>query len=263
MMMMRKGQVTVFIIIGVILAALIIFSFVFKENLMEQASKIEITKGLTMTREARKVQSDMQVCMKDVTELGIIVMGLQGGYTTLSPRIQYSTESQTVLNYVPYEGTAYSYFKGKNLVPTKETMEKQLANFITTYVTACELKYEDLEVTYGKANSVVGIQDKKIVLNVNMDVKVKKEETASGFKKITAELPVRLGTMQSIANQIVDKQIKTSEEELCVSCIARIAAQNGMTVDVNKMGDDIFYSLNDENSKVAGYYYTFMMANKF
>jgi hypothetical protein len=262
-MIMRKAQVTVFIIIGVILVALISLSFAFKDSILEQAGKFEITKGLAMSAEARKVQSDMQVCMKDVTELGLIVMGLQGGYTTLTPRVQYSTESQTVLNHVPYEGTAYSYFKGKNLVPTKETMGKQLATFITTYVTACEPKYEDLEVTYGKASSVVGVQDKKIVLNINMDVKIKKGETESGFKQITTELPVRLGTMQSVVNQIVDKQIKTSEEELCVSCIARIAAENGMTVDVNKMGDDIFYSLNDENSKVAGYYYTFMMANKF
>lgn len=263
MMIMRKAQVTVFVIIGLILVALISLSFAFKESILEQAGKFEITKGLTMSAEARKVQSDMQGCVKDVTELGLIVMGLQGGYTAMNPRIQYTTETQTFLNYVPYEGTAYLYFKGQNLVPAKETMEKQLASFITIYMTACESKYKDLEVTYGKASSVVGIQKEKITLNINTDVKVKKGTAESGFKKITLELPVRLGTIQNVANQIVDKQIKVSEDELCVSCIARIAAENDMTVDINKLGDNVFYSLNDEKSKVVGYEYTFTIANKF
>ena len=205
----------------------------------------------------------MKGCVKDVTELGLVVMGLQGGYTAMNPRIQYTTETQTFLNYVPYEGTAYLYFKGQNLVPTKEVMEKQLANFITTYMTACEKEYTDLEVTYGKASNVVGIQKEKITLAVNTDVKVKKGTAENGFKKITLELPVRLGTIQNVADQIIDKQIKVSEDELCVSCIARIASENGMTVDINKLGDNIFYSLNDERSKVVGYEYTFTIANKF
>lgn len=259
---MRKAQVTAFVIIGIILVALVLLSFAFKDSIMEQASKFELTKGLAMSTEARKIQSDMKGCVKDVTELGLIVIGLQGGYTELSSRVQ-ATDTQIIMEDIPYEGTAYSYFKGTNQVPTKEVMEKQLAKFVTSYMTACEPKYEGLEVTYGRADSIVSIQKEKLTLNVNIDVKVKKGTAESGFKKITLELPVRLGTIQNVVNQIVDKQIKVSEEELCVSCIARIAAENDMTVDITKIGDDIFYSLNDEKSKVVGYEYTFMMANKF
>jgi len=260
---MKKAQVTIFVIIGLILVALISISLVFKENILEQDGKFEITKGLTMTAEARKVQSDMQGCVKDVTELGLIVMGLQGGYTEINPRIQYTTETQTYLNHVPYEGTAYLYFKGQNLVPTKDVMGKQLANFITTYMSFCEKEYTGLEVNYGKPTSTVGIKEEEITLTINTDVKIKKGTTESGFKKLTLNIPVRLGKIQNVANQIVDKQIKVSEEEICVSCIARIAEENDMTVDINKLGDNIFYSLNDENSKVVGYDYTFTIANKF
>lgn len=259
---MRKGQVTLFVIIGLILVVLIALSFAFKESILNQASKFEITKGLAMSTEARKVQSDVQGCVKEVAELGIIVMGLQGGYTSLDTRVQY-TNTQTVLDYVPYYGTAYSYFKGKKLVPTKEVMEKQLASFVTTHAFLCEKKYEDLEIDYGETNTLVTVQEEKIQLNLNIDVKVKKGTVTSGFKNLKIELPIRLGTIRTVANEIVDKQIKVSEEELCVSCIARIAAENGLTVDINKVGGDIFYSVNDERSKIEGYEYTFMMANKF
>lgn len=260
--MMRKGQITIFVIIGLILAVLILLSFVFKESILEQASKFEITKGLTMSTEARRIQSEMQGCIEDLTNLGLIVMGLQGGYSTLNPRIKY-TDTQTVIGYIPYYGTAYLYFKGQNLVPTKEMMEKQLADFVTSNIVTCESEYKDVEVTYGEASSIAVIQEEKIRLDVNMDVKVKKEAAESGFKTITINVPVRLGAIQDVASNIIDKQIKVSEEEICISCIARIAAENDMTVDVNKIGEDIFYSLTDEKSRIAGYEYTFLIANKF
>ncbi len=260
--MMRKGQVTMFVIIGLILVLLVLFSIVFKDSILEQASKFEVTKGLAMNTEARKVQSEMQECVKNLVDLGLIVMGMQGGYATLDTRIKY-TETQTVVNYIPYYGTAYLYFKGQNLVPTKEMMEKQLASFVASNIATCENEPIGLEVTYGEANSLAVIQEEKIKLDINMDVKIKKGTIESGFKTIAINVPVRLGTIQSTANEIIDKQIKTSEEEICMSCISRIAAENDMTVDINKIGDDIFYSLNDEKSKIAGYEYTFLIANKF
>lgn len=259
---MKKGQITIFVIIGLILAVLIILGFVFKDNIIKQVSKVEIAKGLTMSREARKVQSDMEGCLKEVSELGLVVLGLQGGYTILDSRVHY-TDTSTTLNFIPYSGTAYSYFKGQNLVPTKEVMEKQLASFIVSDMFSCENKYKDFEVNYGEPNALVSIQEEKIKVDLEMDIKIKKDTTESGFKNVRIDLPVRLGTIQAMADKLVEKQIKTSEEDLCVSCISRIAEENDIEVDVNKINEDIFYSLTDRNSKVANYDYIFMIANKF
>lgn len=258
---MKKGQVTLFVIIGLVLAALIILSFIFKENIAEQASKIGL-KQLMMSQEAKKVQSDMQACIQDVAELGLITMGLQGGYSTIDSRVLH-TETQTKINYVPYDGTAYSYFKGQNLVPTKEIMEKQLAYFVTSNIGTCENPYEDMEVNYGKTTALATLQKEKISLNVNTEVKVKKGTTESGFKSVTLSIPVRLGTVQNVANEIVTKQIKISEEEICVSCIARIAAENDVEVEINKVGEDVFYLVTDEKSRIADTNFMFVLANKF
>lgn len=259
---MRKGQITVFVIIGLILVALIALSFGFKEQIMEQASRIEVTKGLTMSKEARDVQSDMQSCLTELAEFGLVVMGLQGGYTDLGTRVQY-TDTTAKMNYIPYFGTAYLYYKGQNLVPTKEMMEKQLSDFITTGSGMCEKQYPGLEVDYGRIKASTEIKDDKIKLNLNLDVKVKKEERESGFKNVKTEVPVRLGIIQSVVDEIIDQQIRISEEELCISCITRIAAQNGMEVDIDRVGNDIFYAVTDEKSEIAEGSYMFLLANKF
>lgn len=259
---MKKGQVTVFVIIGLILLAAVISLIAFKEEIVKQADKISLTKGIMMSQEARKVQSDTEECTKDLAELGLIVMGMQGGYSIIDSRVQY-TDTHTVFQYVPYIGTAYAYYKGQNLAPTKEIMETQLALFITETMLACHTTYKDIDVTYGNPVTTASIQNDKIMLNIDMDVKVKKGETESGFETLTVELPVRLGKVQEVTGEIIDKQIKVSEEEVCISCIARIAAENDMEVSISKVGEDIFYSLTDKKSKVLGYDYNFMIANKF
>lgn len=262
MMIMKKAQITIFVIIGLILVALISLSLVFKESILEQAGKFEITKGLAMSTEARKVQSETQQCVSQLAELGLIVLGLQGGYFIIDERVQH-TETQTVYEQIPYTGTAYVYFKGQNLVPTKELMGKQLAYFITGAMPVCHNTYDGLEVTYGNPITTADISDNEVKLNVNMDVKVKKGEAESGFKTVTVNLPVRLGKIQEVSQEIVKNQITVSKDEVCVSCVARIAAENDMEVGISKIGDDVFYSLVDKKSNVIGYDYNFMLANKF
>lgn len=259
---MRKGQVTVFVIIGLVLVSLIALSIAFKEEIMEQASKIEITKVLTMSKEARTVQSDMENCLTELAEFGLAVMGLQGGYTTLGTRIHH-TETTSKMNYLPYFGTAYLYYKGQNLVPTKEMMEKQLSNFMTTGIGMCEKEYTGLEIDYGEVRVSTNIQEDEIKFSLDMDVKVKKGDRESGFKNAKAEVPVRLGTIRNVLDDIIDQQIKVSEEELCISCIARVAADNGMEVDIDRIGDDIFYTVTDEQSEITGGAFIFLLANKF
>ena len=53
MIIMKKAQVTILVIIGLILVALISLSFAFKESILEQAGKFELTKGLAMSTEAK------------------------------------------------------------------------------------------------------------------------------------------------------------------------------------------------------------------
>lgn len=259
---MKKGQITIFIIIGMIIAALIMISFIFKDSIVEQAKKVEVTKGLVMSKEARKVQSEMESCITNLAGTGLVVLGLQGGYTALDTKTHY-TDTKTTIRYIPYSGTAYHYFKGQNLVPTKEVMEKQIASFIEDYSLVCEPQYPGLEVDYGNLDVLVNVEDDEVKINVNSAVKVKKEEKESGFNTLRTEVPVRLGTMQGLVNDIVDKQIKVSDEELCISCISRIAAENDVEVSIDKVGNDIFYMVTDDNSKILGGEFIFLLANKF
>lgn len=260
--MMKRGQATVFIILGAIVLALIVLLYSFRENIVEEASKIEITRTIAMGEEAREVQADMEGCVKGVAELGLVVMGLQGGYATMGQKTRH-TNTGTRVDYVPYEGTAYLYFQGQKLVPTKESMEKQIINFTITNMAICEKQYTDIDVTYGKMNGIAKVYDEKVSFEFDTDVKVRKGERESKIKTIDFQIPVRLGLIQKAASSIVSEQIKTSKTSVCMSCITRIASENDLEIGIDRVGEDIIYTITDKKSKIGNMDYVFMFANKF
>ncbi|MFH1331990.1 MAG: hypothetical protein ABIH63_01770 [archaeon] len=259
---MKKGQITLFVILGAVLLILILLVFTFRETLMEQATKVGIPTTIAMSKEAKEVQNEMTRCLRNSAETGLITMALQGGYVMFDPKTPY-TEATTTMYYIPYVGTAYLYYKGKNMVPTKETMERQLEGYITANLEICEKDYSGLEVEYGDYDTSVTIEENQVSIDINTKVSVTKEETTSSFRDIYIEVPVRLGGLRDITNQIVEEQVKTGKEGICLSCISRIAANNDVEISIDRVGEDVFYMLTDQKSKLAGENYIFIMANQF
>ncbi len=258
---MKRGQLTLFMIIGIVLVVLVALAVVFREQIA-QTTKTGITGTLAMSKEAREVQQDMTACVKELAETGLILIGVQGGYAEMSDNIMH-TNTRTKIGYIPYQGTAYMYYKGKNLTPSKETMEKELKKFIEANSQDCKKTYEGMEVTYGQMVVNVKINQDNIDVNVDQQVKVKKEQKESGFNSINTRLQVRLGRIGNVIKQIAEQQIKTSKEEICMSCIARTVAENDMEMYVDRIGEDLFYMLTDKNSKIGEADYIFIAANRF
>lgn len=254
--MMRKGQVTIFVILGLVLGTLVILSFIFREGVVEQASKIGIIKELTMREEAKKVQSDMKECMEDKAYDSLIKLGLQGGYIDLR-RLQY-TQLPEALG-LDYEGTAYLYYQGQKKIPTLKQMQNELEKDLTTRLTNCKKEYKEFTVSYGRATPKVEIKENKISFNINWVIEVQKEESKSTVKYVSFEIPLRLKNVRDVINEIIEEQT----EEICLSCITQAGFENDMKIDIEKIDGDIFYLITDERSKIRNENYMFLIANRF
>lgn len=254
--MMRKGQITIFVILGLVLGTLVILSFMFREGIVEQASKVGIIKELAMSKESRKVQSDMKECMEDAAYDSLIKLGLQGGYVDLG-RLQYTQLPEATG--LDYEGTAYLYYKGQKKTPTLKQMQNELEKDLTTRSTNCKKEYKEFSVSYGRAIPKVEIKENKITFNINWVVEIQKEESKSIVKYVTFEVPLRLERIRNVVNEIIEEQT----EEICLSCMAETGFKNDMIIDVEEINEDIFYLITDEKSKIRDKNYMFLIANKF
>jgi uncharacterized protein (UPF0333 family) len=259
---MKRGQLTLFVILGLVLVMLVILAYVYRDVIMEQASGNEITETLSMNKETREVKNDMTNCIQSLAEIGTVLIGLQGGYTDVT-RVERA-DTKLAIGDLPYNGTAYYYDRGVNRMPKIETMEKQLAYFIEENSAACQKKYEDMDVNYRSLSTIVKMGDDTLTIKADTDITITKEGKESKFSTINIELPVRLGKIHKVASNIVEEQMtRKTSQEICISCMADVATENGMRIDMDYIGGDLFYMITDTKSTIGGNSYLFLMANRF
>jgi len=255
--MKTKGQITFFVILGLVLTMLIVLSFVYKERIIEQASKSGIIKSLPMSEEAKKVQADIEECMKDMAYDSLIKLGLQGGYLDLE-RVPYAQIPEAIES-IDYDGTAYIYYKGQNNVPSLIQMQNDLSTDLITRSSNCKKDYKELSLSYGRVVPKIEIKEDKIDFKINWVIDIQKEDVKSAVRDVNFEMPLRLGKMRDVVNDIVESQA----EEICLSCLTDISFKNNMIIDIENIDGNIFYLITDEKSEIRDENYMFLMANKF
>lgn len=124
--MNKRGQVTVFIIIGILVVIGVVLFFIFSG---EDAEKKE-----QMPAEMESVNSFVKECLEESTIDSIYYNSLSGGY--------YDAPNDSI-DTGPYFLPVY-FDGGVSKIPSKETMEKELSKSIEDEIIYC-LDFEDFE----------------------------------------------------------------------------------------------------------------------
>src|SRR3989344_4723678 len=135
-MLTKRGQLTIFIIISILIVAVVVLFFTLKGTLQKEKP---------VSPETAKIKNFVQECLDDSLEDVVFKVGENGGYY-FPPKV-----STPVLE-VPY------YIKdNKNLMPTKENIENEISKGIARELTFCvgnfELFSPEYEITKGKMTS--------------------------------------------------------------------------------------------------------------
>ena len=167
----RKGQVTIFIIIGIIIVAAVAIFFAFRGNLF----------GQNIPANIQPAYNSFLSCIEDKTKIGIDVLESQGGHITLPPFepgnsfMPFSSELNFLGNPIPY----WYYVSGNNIpkeqVPSQSDMEKSLANFVDDNIRNCDYQNyysQGFEITQDVPTATVTINNNNINVNLKMNLKI-------------------------------------------------------------------------------------------
>jgi hypothetical protein len=200
----KRGQVTIFIIVAIIIVAAIGIYFVVQKS---------STQGLSKNFEpAYKYYLS---CVETRTRAGIALLGQQGGYLytnelPFEPGSDYSpTSSQLDLNGVgvPY----WFYVSGNNIVkqqkPTKENMASELSRYISEGINKCN--FEDfnqqgiiVDVYSGSVNVV--INENSVDVSMNNPVYFYFENETASLDSHKLSLSSKLGKFYDLASRVFD-----------------------------------------------------------
>ncbi|MGY4884625.1 MAG: hypothetical protein ACP5NZ_03545 [Nanobdellota archaeon] len=207
--MRNKGQVTIFIILAIFIVILVALVIIFWDDLFKRQFPSEIN----------PVYNTFKQCLEEDVALGINVLESQGGYIYLpkyevgSEYMPFSSQLDFLGNPIPY----WYYISGNNLVrtqvPSIDDMEKELAKFIELKSRDCffdDYYDQGYGIEMGKPIADIIIKDKEVVLDLEMNFVVSKDDETYIAKNHEITVDSELGSLYESAKQVYEKE----QEEL-------------------------------------------------
>ncbi|MCK5043909.1 hypothetical protein KAR52_02820, partial [Candidatus Pacearchaeota archaeon] len=244
----RRGQITIFIIIAIILVAIVISFFIFRESFI-------ITK---IPASIEPVRTTFLACLEEDALVGIDILGSQAGYISLpefesgSAYMPFSSQLDFLGNQIPY----WYYVSGNNVqkeqVPSKKDMETQLGEFVESQIRECVFdKYyeQGFEINQGEPKAEVIIKDNGVEINLNLNLDVTKAEDTALIKNHKVSIKSKLGTLYDSARKIYEHEQKNLFlENYAIDTLRLYAPVDGVELSCSPMvwsADEVFDDLEE------------------
>lgn len=203
----RKGQVTIFIILAVVIVAAIIAYFLLRS-----------TGTSSLSKEMQPVYNYYQSCLERHTEQGISLLGEQAGYIYVeeldfvsgSSYKPFSSQLDFFGQPVPY----WMYVSGNNILakqkPTLASMEKELETYLEDNLDNCDFEdyYSqgyDISFSEGKVN--VQIKEDRVEVSIDSPFEIDLEEQTATVNEHDLSVNSKLGKFYSLATEVFNYEM--------------------------------------------------------
>ena len=252
----KKGQVTVFIIIAVIIVFGVTLFFILRGN-----NNIE-----PVPADLQPVYNTFLSCLEDDVLKGIEILEIQGGYIELpeleqgSDYLPFSSQLNFAGRSVPY----WHYVSGngikKEKIPSKSFMEKNLAEFVDSRIKNCNLDRfpeEGFNISRGEPKSVINIRENNVEINLEMELGISKANKSAVLRNHVTSVPSKLGSLYNDAKIVYKKEFEnTFLENYTIDTLRFYAPVDGIELSCSPKtwnADEVFDELQEaiETNTVA------------
>jgi hypothetical protein len=206
----RRGQVTLFIIIAIVLVAGISLFFILKNNLSGASS---------LDKEIQPIYNAYLSCIESSLKEGVNLMGYQGGYIELPEFVPGSlyrpTSSQ--LDFFGQPIAYWYYISGNNIiheqVPTKKGMEEELGKYVSERLDSCNLKGYSLsgyDAYIGPGEVLIDISEGTVEARVINNFNVYTENETYIINTHQVSINSKLGKFYDLALKTYDHEKETN-----------------------------------------------------
>ncbi|MEW6063384.1 MAG: hypothetical protein AB1571_03405 [Nanoarchaeota archaeon] len=218
--MKKRGQVTTFAIIAIIIVIGAISAFAIRNYLLKSSLERELERAVSVPVQARPIQSYLTNCLAQITSDAVKIAGLQAGYVTIptdplptTPVNPFSNKLALPNNLnVPYWFYETSNGIQKSQKPKLENIELELASYISDNFPKClaNLTYfTENGYTFNakeKPSAEVIIKDDSVLVGVNYPLIISLKDFNFELKKYLISVDTKLGQMYKIASNIINKE---------------------------------------------------------
>ncbi len=260
----KKGQVTIFIIIAIVIVVGVIAFFIFRSSDIKN----------NLPAELRPAYDYYLSCIEDNTREGVRILGDQGGHIELpdfEPGSAYMPFSSRLNFYgigVPY----WLYISGNNVlkenVPTRSEMEQQLNRYVGERLAECDfsdLERRGYEIYVEEGDVLTKIKDRNIEVSINNRLTIYLGNKSATVSNHELSLESKLGSLYETAVKVYNHEKSTMFlEKYAVDVMRLYAPVDGVDIsctpkifDEEEIREELYSGLevNINSIKMKGDYY--------
>ena len=206
--MNKRGQLTLFVIIGIILIILILL-FLFLRNRVYFGP----TTPQNLEGQIAQIREHIENCLVEIAEPRIRQIGLQGGFIkTLGDTFRLYNSNK--VSYLCYNIKDQPYCRSRIL--TLQDMEKELTEFIlqdlqTRCLNIRAFDKAGYELSQGKLEIQTSIRDDNVLVESNFPISIRRGESVVEESEFSALIELPLGRLFGASRDIINVEALTGD----------------------------------------------------
>ena len=244
----KKGQVTIFVIIAIVIVVAAASYFIFKDTLFP--TKVSTT--------FEPIETNFLNCIQEKALVGIKILESKGGYIE-NPDFIPGSQYMPFSSQLDFLGVGIPYWRsisGNNIpidqVPTKSEIQNQLQDYLNSEIQNCKFNSfssEGFQIIKGKTNSEVSVNNNFVKVFVDMDLKMTKGNETQTITNHQVEVNSELGNLYDDALEFYNKEKSENFlENYSVDILRNYAPVDGVELTCAPKvwnADEIFSTLKD------------------
>jgi hypothetical protein len=233
-----KGQITIFIIIAILVVAVIVLFFIFRDKLTVKGNSSEVIVSPIYTKAL--------YCLDSTTQEGIKYIALQGGYNKIPV--------ENSLIYFADEVPDY-YISGKKSMPSMERVERELGNYIQENLDSCinlsNFEEQGFYITKGNLTVSTVVSENKISINAIYPLSIKKGEETSVLREFDTSINSNFKELYSASEEVLNLYYE-KPGLLCLTCLDTVSKKYDLEVKATPLADKnvIWFSVSDSQTEL-------------
>lgn len=200
--MYKRGQATLFIILGIVLVVIIVLLFTTKT--------IELPRRSVESSQLSPVRDYVEQCIDEIANEWIYLLGQNGGSVISSSQsVRFKGFNIAYLCYSPTGTKDDLSCYHDNL---KEKMEKNLAEYVKSNLGNClvglDESFQNRDISQTLKSVDVIISDYRVALVVEMPLEIRRGNEVISMDKFTKIVEVPLGKLTDVAAEITEQSVE-------------------------------------------------------
>ncbi len=219
MRIFTEGQVSLFFIIGLILAVSVVFVVFLANNFEDEKADADFINAVSDVSSVNEVIDYVNFCLYQSVGNGLIVTGRNGGFAA-------PNSNTSIILFTNNGFESYPYYNNLNnvLVPSEEVVSVESAISAELLVERClaELNSSDLSINYGSPEIIISFLDNNTLAKMNLPINISNDNKESAFVEFSTIIPFSYGSTYGAAKYFVSEQVKDLDS-LALSDLMNVA----------------------------------------